>query len=430
MADLTRCRACDSADLHCYLPLGDHPAANAFVRAANRATPDRLYPLNTIACLACGLIQVADPLPPDFYVDYVYVPSASATMPVHFRALAKRFRSELITGEGQVVMDIGCNDGLLLAACIDEGMAVLGIDPSTNITDLARAKGVAVVNEYFTAASARRIRDQHGPAQVIVTTNTLNHIDNLHGFMEGVAHLLAPDGTFVIEAPQALTCITLNEFDTVYHEHLSVFSAASVAALGKAVGLRITDLEELPIHGGSMRFYLRRDGQPPAAGAAFLEPPAAGAASLEPSAAVAAFLQREVAAGLFERQTYDAHVLRVEAIRAELMRLLAGLKAAGKSIAGYGAPAKGNTLLNYYGIGPEMLDFIADRNALKQGRLTPGSRIPVVSPDRIAQDRPDYLLMLAWNFRDEILDQQRDYLAAGGRFIVPIPAVEIIGAAG
>ena len=410
MADLTHCRACDSADLYCYLPLGNHPAANAFVRAANQGTPDSLYPLNTIACLACGLIQVADPLPPDFYVDYVYVPSASATMLVHFRALAKRFKTDLVTGAGQVVMDIGCNDGLLLAACIDEGLEVLGIDPSTNITDLARAKGVAVVNEYFTAESAARIREKHGPAQVIVTTNTLNHIDNLHGFMEGVAHLLAPDGTFVIEAPQALTCITLNEFDTVYHEHLSVFSAASVAALGQAVGLQITDLEELPIHGGSMRFYLRHDGQP--------------------TAAVAAFRQREVEAGLFSRQTYDDHVARVAILRADLMRLLADLKAAGKSIAGYGAPAKGNTLLNYYGIGPEVLDFIADRNALKQGRLTPGSRIPVVAPERIAQDRPDYLLMLAWNFRDEILDQQQGYLAAGGKFIVPIPQVEIIGAAG
>ena len=410
MAELTNCRACDSADLYCYLPLGNHPAANAFVRAANQGTPDRLYPLNTIACLTCGLIQVADPLPPDFYVDYVYVPSASATMPVHFRALAKRFKADLVTGAGQLVMDIGCNDGLLLAACIDEGMTVLGIDPSTNITDLARAKGVAVVNDYFTAESARRIREKYGPAQVIVTTNTLNHIDNLHGFMEGVAHLLAPDGSFVIEAPQALTCITLNEFDTVYHEHLSVFSAASIAALGNSVGLRIIDLEELPIHGGSMRFYLRRDGQP--------------------TAAVAAFRQREVAAGLFTRQTYDDHVRRVEVLRADLMRLLAELKAAKKSIAGYGAPAKGNTLLNYYGIGPELLDFIADRNELKQGRLTPGSRIPVVAPERIAQDRPDYLLMLAWNFRDEILDQQQAYLAAGGKFIVPIPRVEIIGATG
>lgn len=407
MTGLNQCRACDSKDLFCYLPLGDHPAANAFVRAENENKPDSLYPLNTIACLSCGLIQVADPLPPDFYVDYVYVPSGSTTMPLHFSALAKKFRSELVTGAGQIVMDIGCNDGLLLAACKDAGMAVLGIDPSANIAELARAKGVEVFNEYFTAESAARVRDAYGPAQVIVTTNTFNHIDNLHGFMDGVATLLADDGTFVIEVPQALTCVTLNEFDTVYHEHLSVFSAASVAALGKPVGLQIVDLEELPIHGGSMRFYLRRGGTP--------------------TPVVAEFMRRESAAKLFDKQTYVDHAARVAGIRTELMALLERLKSEGKSIAGYGAPAKGNTLLNYYGIGPDTLDFIADRNALKHGRLTPGMRIPVVSVDRIAADKPDYLLMLAWNFRDEILAQQQDYLDRGGKFIVPIPQVEIIG---
>ena len=406
MAEMSQCRACDSNDLLCYLPLGNHPAANAFVRAENRNKEDCLYPLDTIVCLSCGLIQVADPLPSDFYVDYVYVPSGSTTMPVHFGALARKFRSELVTSGDQIVMDVGCNDGLLLAACKDEGMAVLGIDPSANIAELARAKGVEVFNEYFTAESAQRVHDTYGPAQVIVTTNTFNHIDDLHGFMDGVAALLAPEGTFVIEVPQALTCITLNEFDTVYHEHLSVFSAASIAALGKPVGLEIVDLEELPIHGGSMRFYLRRGGTP--------------------KPVVAEFIQREKAAGLFQKQTYLDHAERVGQIRQDLMTLLARLKSEGKSIAGYGAPAKGNTLLNYYGIGPDILDFIADRNALKHGRLTPGTRIPVVSVDQICAMKPDYLLMLAWNFRDEILEQQQAYLDAGGKFIVPIPAVEII----
>lgn len=407
MAELTQCRACDSENLYTYLPLGDHPAANAFVREADRDIPDSLYPLDTIACLDCALIQVADPLPPDFYVDYVYVPSGSTTMPVHFSALAKKFRQSLVTEDGQIVMDIGCNDGLLLAACKDEGMAVLGIDPSANIAELARAKGVEVFNEYFTAESAQRVRDEYGPAQVIVTTNTFNHIDNLHGFMDGVAELLADDGTFVIEVPQALTCVTLNEFDTVYHEHLSVLSAASVAALGKPVGLQIVDLEELPIHGGSMRFYLRRGGTP--------------------TDAVRAFMDRESEAGLFERQTYTDHAARVQKIRADLMALLDKLQAEGKRIAGYGAPAKGNTLLNYYGIGPDRLEFVADRNELKHGRLTPGMRIPVVSPDRISETQPDYLLMLAWNFRDEIIGQQQAFLEAGGKFIIPIPEVEIVG---
>ena len=407
MVELTQCRACDSKDLYGYLPLGDHPAANAFVRPENVDTPDMVFPLNTIACLSCGLIQVADPLPPDFYVDYVYVPSASATMPVHFSDLARRFREDLITAPDQYVLDIGCNDGLLLAACKDEGLKTLGIDPSANITELARDKGIEVLTAYFTADYARKVRDERGPAQVIVTTNTFNHIDNLHGFMEGVDTMLAEDGTFVIEVPQALTCIEMNEFDTVYHEHLSTFTATSVAALGKPVGLELVDLETLPIHGGSMRFYLRRSG------------PA--------KPVVAEWLERERAAGLFEKATYDAHVERVGENRTALMALLRDLKAQGKKIAGYSAPAKGNTLLNYYGIGPDILDFIADKNPLKQGRLTPGMRIPVVAPEEVDRQKPDYLLMLAWNFRDEILAQHADYLAAGGKFIIPIPEVEIVG---
>ena len=407
MTELTQCRACDSKDLYCYLPLGDHPAANAFVRPENVDTPDMVFPLNTIACLSCGLIQVADPLPPDFYVDYVYVPSASATMPVHFSDLARRFSEDLITDPGQYVLDIGCNDGLLLAACKDEGLKTLGIDPSANITELARDKGIEVLTAYFTADYARKVRDERGPAQVIVTTNTFNHIDNLHGFMEGVDTMLAEDGTFVIEVPQALTCIEMNEFDTVYHEHLSTFTATSIAALGKPVGLELVDLETLPIHGGSMRFYLRRSG------------PA--------KPVVAEWLERERAAGLFEKATYDAHVERVGENRKTLMALLHKLKSEGKSIAGYSAPAKGNTLLNYYGIGPDILDFIADKNPLKQGRLTPGMRIPVVAPEEVDRQNPDYLLMLAWNFRDEILAQHADYLARGGKFIIPIPEVEIVG---
>ena len=407
MLGKTVCRACDSANMYCFLPMGDHPAANAFVRPENLDKPDMLFPLASVACLDCGLIQIPDPLPADFYVDYVYMPSATATMPAHFAALARQFREKLVTAPGQLVVDIGSNDGLLLAACLGEGMRVLGVDPSENISEFAREKGVEVFNEYFTAESSVRIKDQYGPARVIVCTNTFNHIDNLDDFMEGVATLLDPEGSFVLELPQALTCIELNEFDTVYHEHLSTFTAASLVALGRKFGFKLIDLEELPIHGGSMRCTLSRVG--------------------EPSATVLAYLEREKAAGLFTKEAYDRHVERVHAIRDELMSLLARLKDEGKRLAGYSSPAKGNTLLNYFRIGPDTLDWIADRNELKQGRYTPGMRIPVVSPDRIAGDDPDYMLILAWNFREEIVQQQADFLARGGKFIVPIPRVEIIG---
>lgn len=407
MSTMAACRACGADNLFCYLPLGDHPAANDFLRSEKLDQPDRRYPLDTHACLACGLIQVPDQLPSDFYVDYVYIPSASTTMPRHFAALAERFREELITAPGQRVVDIGCNDGLLLSACKDQGLKVLGVDPSANIAELARARGVEVFNAYFTRESAREILAEHGPAQVIVTTNTLNHIDDLHGFMAGVTTLLAPEGTFVIEVPQALTCVEFNEFDTVYHEHLSVFSVASVEAIGRPHGLKVVDIDDLPIHGGSMRLYLRRHG------------PA--------KPVVAEWLQRERDAGLFERETYVAHAARVEVMRQSLMTLLHNLKQQGKTLAGYGAPAKGNTLLNYFGIGPDLLDYLADRNTMKQGRWSPGMRIPVVSPQVIAETRPDYLLILAWNFADEIMEQLESYRAAGGQFILPIPQPRVVG---
>lgn len=407
MTAMAACRACKGDNLFLYLPLGDHPPANAFLRPEQLNQPEATYPLNTHVCLDCALIQVPDQLPPDFFEDYVYVPSASETMQRHFHALARRFRERLITAPGQRVVDIGCNDGLLLGACRDAGLQTLGVDPAANIAAMARANGIEVFNEYFTAESAARIREEYGAAQVIVTTNTFNHIDNLHGFVEGVAMLLAPGGTFVIEVPQALTCVADNEFDTVYHEHLSVFSVSSIAALGRFYDLQVVEVEELPIHGGSMRLYLQREGTP--------------------SAVVAEWLQRERDAGLFERETYVAHAGRVQRIRRELMTLLHDLKKQGKQLAGYGAPAKGSTLLNYYGIGPDLLDFLADRNALKQGRLSPGTRIPVVSPDVIGQKKPDYLLILAWNFGDEIMAQQAEFRERGGKFILPIPEPRVVG---
>ena len=403
---MTECRACGSRNLFLYLPLGDHPPANAFLRKDQLDRPEARFPLDTHVCLDCALIQVPDKLPPDFFEDYVYIPSASDTMRRHFAALARRFKEQFVSATGQRVVDIGCNDGLLLSACRDVGLSTLGIDPSKNIAEMARAKGIDVFNEYFTAESANRVLAEYGPAQVIVTTNTFNHIDNLRAFTQGVMTLLAPTGTFVIEVPQALTCVEQNEFDTVYHEHLSVFSVKSVEALGSTFGLQVVDIDELPIHGGSMRLYLRREG---------VQKPV-----------VAEWLKRERDAGLFNRATYVAHATRVARIRDGLIAMLRDLKGRGKRLAGYGAPAKGSTLLNYYGIGPELLDFLADRNPLKHGRFSPGTHIPVVSPDAIEVEAPDYLLILAWNFADEIIEEQSAFRARGGKFILPIPEVRIV----
>lgn len=408
MAQMTVCRACKSTNLYTFLPLGDHPPANAFRTEAQLGAPEAVFPLDCQVCLDCAVIEVADQLPPDFFQDYVYVPSASDTMHAHFAEFARHVKERYAAGPGRLVVDIGCNDGLFLGHCRALGLDTLGVEPAANIAAIARGKGLEVENVYFGADTACAIRGRHGPAAVITTTNTFNHIDDLHGFMRGVDALLAPDGAFVVEVPQALELVEQNEFDTVYHEHLSTFSVTSLAALYRFFGMRIVDVQVLPIHGGSMRVVAQRH------------------AADEQLPVAQAWLDRERERGLFERATYDALAGRVRRIRDELVAMLCSLKAQGKRVAGYGAPAKGNTLLNFFRIGPELLDFLADRNALKQGKYSPGMHIPVVPPERVLEDAPDYLLILAWNFGDEIMRQQEEYRRRGGRFILPIPEPRVV----
>lgn len=405
---MTTCRACTSDRLYRFLPLGDHPPASRVLTAEERGT-EPTFPLDAYVCLDCALIQVADFIPPDFFRHYFYVPSASDTMHRHFAALAETLIGRFLTQAGDRIVDIGSNDGLFLGACREQGAAVLGIEPAENLSEIARGRGVEVVNDYFGPETAERVRADYGPARVIVTTNTFNHIDDLHAFMAGVTTLLADDGVFVIEVPTALDLIAKNEFDTIYHEHLSEFSVASMVALFGFFDLEVFDLDELPIHGGSMRIYGQRKG--------------AGRAA---TPVVAAWLARERAGRLFEQGTYDAFRERVEANRADTLALLARLKAEGKTVAGYGAPSKGNTLLNYYGLGPDDLLFLADRSTLKQGRYAPGSHLPIVPPERILETQPDYLLVLAWNFADEIMAQQAAYAERGGQFILPIPTPHVV----
>ncbi len=407
-ATMTTCRACRRGEMLMFLPLGDHPPANAFVGPAHLATPDRVFPLNTHVCLACGLIQVPNVIPPDFFRHYLYVPSASDTMHGHFAGLAAEVAARLDAPDGLVV-DIGCNDGLFLGACQDRGLRILGIDPATNLIERARERGIAVLNEYFNAATAAEARQAWGAASIIVTTNTFNHIDDLHEFMRGVTTLLSDSGSVIVEVPHALDLIEKNEFDTVYHEHVSEFTIKSFVDLYACFGMVVVDIEQLAIHGGSIRVTGAR--QRP---------------GLAPSPVVAQWLQREREARLLDAETYQAFRRRVEQNRATLMLMLRRFKSEGKRIAGYGAPAKGTTLLNYYGIGPDVLDYLADRSALKQGLYSPGTRIPIVDPRRILSDQPDYLMILAWNFADEIVAQQQEYRRRGGRFILPIPEPRII----
>ncbi len=388
------------------LPMGDHPPANMFVRAEDRENPQPSFPLNTQACLDCGLIQVADQVPPDFFTDYLYVPSGAATMHTHFAELAQVVVDR---SQGGLIVDIGCNDGLMLSHANALGGKTLGVDPAANLAVIAAERGVRVHTDFFNPQTARDLRATEGAARVITTTNTFNHIDDLHSFAEGVLELLDDDGVFVIEVPWGKAILETNEFDNVYHEHLSELSLLSIVRLGQAVGLDVVDVTKLPVHGGSMRV--------------FMQPSNLG---IDPAPVVASMLDEEKAAGMTRRESYEEFADRVHELKDSLIGMLSDIKASGKTVAGYGAPAKGNTLLNYFEIGPDVLDFLVDRNPLKQGLYSPGMMIPVLAPDAVNERQPDYLLVLAWNFFDEIREQMSEFEARGGKFIVPLPMPRVI----
>ena len=403
---MTHCRACGSERMFLFLPMGDHPPANMFVRPEDADQPQPAFPLNTQACLDCGMIQVADQIPDGFFRHYLYIPSGAATMHGHFEGLARVLSDR---ADGGMIVDIGCNDGLMLGFANRMGAKTLGIDPAANLAEKAAELGVNVHVAYFSPETADEVRALHGAAQVISTTNTLNHIGDLVGFMDGINRLLADDGWFVIEVPWGREIVASNQFDNVYHEHLSEMSLRSLVKLAERTGMAVVDVTRLPVHGGSMRVFIRKAG-----------------AATPPSPEVVQMLAEEDAAGMNGAPAFEAFAARAHDIGEALRKLLADLKAEGATIAGYGAPAKGNTLLNFFDIGAETLDYLVDRNPLKQGLLSPGKHIPIHDPAVLADNPPDYLLVLAWNFFDEIRQQLAGYEAAGGRFILPLPYPHIV----
>lgn len=409
MDHLTQCRACLAPEPYLFLPLGNHAPAQMLIRAEDLGTKQPAYPLNSQVCLECGLVQVADQIPADFFRHYLYVPSGAALMQSHFQDFSGVLAAR--AGNDRLIVDIGCNDGLLLAACNALGCKTLGVDPAANIAEQAKAKGVEVFVDYFHPETARQLLTERGPARIIVTTNTFNHIGDLHNFIAGVVILLADDGELVIEVPRAKELIDHNEFDNIYHEHVSEFSLLSIAKLGAFFDLAVTDVHRLPqIHGGSMRVFLSRK-----------------AAGVAPAPIVKEMLDEEAAGGMLEAATYDALAKRVDEMGVELRAMLDELKAQGKKIVGYGASARGNTLITYFGIGTQYLDFLVDKNPLKHGLYSPNTRIPIRPVEALEEEKPDVLFMLAWNFFDEIRQQQSAFEARGGKFLVPLPNPALVG---
>ena len=410
LSDVLKCRSCGSPSLTEVLSLGKTPLANALIAGADLAREEKTYPLDLVFCDRCTLLQITETISPDvLFSDYVYFSSFSETMLRHSQALVERLiPSEHLSPES-LVIEVASNDGYLLQFYRNSGIPVLGVEPAANIAEVAIANGIPTVCEFFGSEVATRLRGEKRVADVIHANNVLAHVPDLNGFVTGIETLLADEGVAVIEAPYALDMIAGSEFDTIYHEHLCYFSLTALDALFRRNGLQIHDVEQVPIHGGSLRILASKSSSQRAV-----------------SQAVVDLLSREEAWGVRQREPYLAFGAQVDELKRTLAEMLSNLKGEGRRLAAYGASAKGSTLLNVFGIGRDTLDFVVDRSTVKQGRFTPGTHLPIRGPSALLEDEPDFVLLLTWNFADEILEQQAEFRSRGGKFIVPIPTPHII----
>jgi predicted TPR repeat methyltransferase len=367
------------------------------------------FPLVVGFCHDCAHVQLMERVAPSaMFDDYLYVSSLSTTLVAHLSSLARVVTERFHIGDKDLVVDVGSNDGTLLRSFSEHGVRTLGIDPAKNLAPLARAKGIDVVVDYFNAQTAEQVVARQGQAAVVTATNVFLHIPELSGFMLGLDRLLRPKGAFVVEAHYLGDLIEQCAFDTIYHEHCSYWSLTAVSRMFARFGFEVFDVERLPIHHGQMRMFVGRHGE------------------FEPAPAVKALLQAEKDAGLTSFRTFEHFARRVHDLRQSLREAIFDWRTHGQRIVGYGAPAKGNTLLSYLGLGTGDIDFICDKSTLKQGRLTPGTHIPVVGPEKLVAEQPDYVILLAWNFAAEILEEQRVYRNRGGRFVLPVPALTVV----
>lgn len=408
MSDSHRCRSCGSTRSLPVIDLGLQPLANNLLRPEDLGKPEPRFPLAVFVCADCWLMQITDTVPPvDLFSDYIYFSSFSDAMLQHAKAAVEKHIAEKKLGKDSFVIEIASNDGYLLKNFVQAGVPCLGFEPAANIAEVARKNGVETHCEFFGQATAAALRDQKGRADLILGNNVFAHAPETNDFVAGVAELLKPDGWVVFEFPYGVEMIEKVEFDTIYHEHVYYFTLTPLIPLFARHGMDIFHVERLPIHGGSLRLYACNKG----------------AETIR--ATVKEALEAEAGLGVTSPAYYQRFSDQAARVKTDLIAFLSEQKAAGRRVAAYGASAKGSTLLNYIGEAAGSLEFIADRSPYKQGRLSPGLHVPVVSAEELAVRATDYAMLLVWNFADEVMAQQQAFRAKGGRFVIPLPKLTV-----
>jgi 2-polyprenyl-3-methyl-5-hydroxy-6-metoxy-1,4-benzoquinol methylase len=411
MTKIAGCRFCAAPLRTTFVDLGMSPLCQTHIEPEQINHMEPFYPLRAWVCGKCFLVQLEEYVAPaDIFSQYAYFSSYSDSWIEHAKRYTELMVRRLGLHAGSSVMEIASNDGYLLQHFVRAGIKCLGIEPAANVAEVAVAKGIPTTVQFFGKEAAERIASQFGRPDLLLGNNVLAHVPDINDFVGGMRRLLKAGGVITMEFPHLLQLMDQNQFDTIYHEHFSYLSFSTVERIFRSHGLVLFDVEELPTHGGSLRIYARHieDETKPV------------------SAAAVALRERELARGLEHLDTYGHFEEQVKETKRQLLAFLIEAKRDGKRIAGYGAPGKGNTLLNYCGIRTDFLEYTVDRSPHKQGRFTPGTRIPILPPEQIAATKPDYLLILPWNLKDEVMQQQSQIRSWGGRFVVPIPKVEVL----
>ena len=407
---LTSCRACGNKTFFKAFSLGSSPLANSFLKKTNLKNEERYFPLVAKLCKSCSLLQLADIVNPDLmFKNYLYVSSTSKSFVEHFEKFAREVNKRFHLDHVDLVIDIGSNDGILLKPFKKLGVKTLGVDPAKNVAQIAIKAGIDTIVDFFNKKVANRILRKYGKAKIITAANVFAHTNNWDEFVESAKILLTDDGVLIIEAPYLLDFIKKNLFDTVYHEHLSYIAVRPLIKFFKKHRMFVFDVQKVSSHGGSIRVFVKNTK---------------GLYKLE--GRVYQFLKKEKSNGLALAETYKKFSKKIEMNKKLLVKMLNKLKADGNKIVGYGAPAKGNTLLNYFGIGPELIDYIVDDSKLKQELYTPGTHIRINPPNKLKEENANYILILAWNFADKIIENHSYLKKKGVKFVIPVPVPRIV----